>query len=521
MILYRIINEEEYNAIKNGTINLLEKTPANRFLGEINRVYESDGKENDNQYLYFFEDVRACENGWNGRYIIQVDIPEEELEKGYGRYASINSLFSRYITMDEYRIKKEDFTPESYILGIVDKDKIPEEWYATSEKHIEATAIAMEQVYLSLNFVRNNFERVDASGLRGDVLSNFSIPEELKEISTKINQTLYKSVENLDEIRTCEYDPTDRYSASVAFNTVQSILKRMSKVYSIEQILNLFEGDISKKRIFDIFSIMEIGAIATYDKDYYVVRNSRCHDVKLMVASILAKSDISEENYNSIRDDILNLFSEHEELLYSNDETKKEALEFIFLEGNELGSFRDKYERGEFIKEIGNFFAHYPENVKNAAQYLFIGENTTQTSDSNNNYRRNNDEKIKYYEYINKNIEEYNSNNKEKNIDFSLIIDLFKELDKIGVEFKKYNKKQKEFFKSNQIIELLTQSKDDPNYEQNLLEIFQELGAIPQEPLTRPKTLPYTDRRIAEGVANINPRDLHSTESQIKDETKD
>lgn len=33
MILYRIINEEEYSAIKNGTINLLEKVPANSFLG--------------------------------------------------------------------------------------------------------------------------------------------------------------------------------------------------------------------------------------------------------------------------------------------------------------------------------------------------------------------------------------------------------------------------------------------------------------------------------------------------------
>lgn len=521
MILYRIINEEEYSAIKNGTINLLEKVPANRFFGDINRVYESDGKENNNQYLYFFEDVRACVNGWNGKYIIQVDIPEEELEKGYGRYASINTLFSRYITMDEYRIKKEEFISEKHILGIVDVDKIPKDWYATSEKYIKAIVSASEQVYFALDFGGQEIERLDASGLRGEALSNFSIPDELKETATKISQTLYRSIENLDEIRTYEYNPTNRWSECRAYSTVESILKRMSQIYGIEQILSLFEGNISKERIFDIFGILEIGAICTYDKDYYVVSDRRSSDVKFKVASILAKSDISEENYNLTRENILRLFREDGSLVYVDDENKKEVLDFIFLDGNEFDVFRNGYQRCSFIQGIGDFFANCPKNAKEAAQYLFIGEKTGKLGDFDKNYEGYDCEKVGCYEYVYKNIEKYNSENKENKISFSSIIDLFKELDKIGVKFARHNKKQKEFFQSSQIIELLTQSKENPNYKQNLLNIFEELGAIPEENLTRPKELPYTDRRIAEGVDSINPRDLYSIEMPIKDETKD
>lgn len=471
--------------------------------------------------MYFFEDVRACVNGWNGKYIIQVDIPEEELEKGYGRYASINTLFSRYITMDEYRIKKEEFISEKHILGIVDVDKIPEDWYATSEKYREATVSAMEQVYLALNFGGQEIERLDASGLRGEALSNFSIPDELKETATKINQTLYTSIENLDEIRTYEYNPTNRWSEGRAYSTVESILKRMSQIYEIEQILSLFEGNISRERIFDTFGILEIGAICTYEKDYYIERNSRKSDLNVKVASILAKSDISEEKYSLTKRNILSLFRENGKLLYAENETKKEVLDFIFLDGNEFDAPKSEYQRHDMIQKIGEFFANCPENAKQAANYLFIDEDTGRIGNFNENYRGYNFEKVGCYEYVYKNIEKYNSENKENKISFSSIIDLFKELDKIGVKFARHNKKQKEFFQSSQIIELLTQSKENPNYKQNLLNIFEELGAIPEENLTRPKELPYTDRRIAEGVDSINPRDLYSIEMPIKDETKD
>lgn len=521
MILYRIIDEEEYNSIKNGTLNLLEKIPANRFLGDINRVYESDNEENNNQYLYFFEDVSACENGWNGKYIIQVDIPEEILEKGYGRYASISSCFSRYITMDEYRIKKEDFIPAKHLLGIADKEEIPEEWYATSEKYREAIVAATSQVYFALNYYSDKIEKVDASGLRGEALKDFIVPEELNGIITKVNETLYKSIENLDEIRTYEYDPNNRSAVSHGRSTIQAILQKMSKIYSPKQISSLFDGNISRKRVFDIFNIMETSEIQEFEKGIEIGDYNRNFDLKFMVASILAKSDTSKEDYEATRDNICAFFDEYGDIRLADDDVKQAALEFIFLDGTKFDSFEWQYNRYDFIQSISDFFAHCPKNAKDSATYLFGEENTSQASTPNKHFRRSIDDKVKCFECVYKNIEEYNSNNKENNISINSIIDLFKRLDKIGIELNLYNKKVREFLKSGQILELLTQSKDNPDYDKHLLTIFEQLDAIPKETSARPKKLPYSDKRIAEGVANINPHDLEIVESSIENEKKD
>lgn len=474
MILYRIINEDEYNAIKAGKINLLEKVPTNKSLASTSRVYEQDRPDNTNQYLYFFEDVAACENGWNGEYIVQVNIPEEKLEKGYGRYASLNSALSLFITMDEYRIKKEDFIPQEYILGIVPKDEIPKEWYATSDKYLKAMTSALNQVYLSLDFVNNTVTKLDASGLRGDAISRFNIPNELNGVCQKIYKALYS---NLNDIKSYEYNPNDMYIASLAPTTIQAMLQKISKSYSVEQIESLFKGDISKKRIFDILEIMIFGELEIFEKGLHIADRDEI-DLKFMVSSTLAEADISEEDYNSIRNDICYFFNEYGDIVRADEIVKQEAFNFIFLSGTRFNSSKIKFFRSDFIREIGDFFARYPENATEAAKFFFEEQEESQSNEYNNMRKKYIHNEIQCYGAVYKNIEKYNSNKEENGISYNSIIELFKKLEEMKVNFGMFNSEQKDFFKSSLILELLNQKNQNPNFEQDITDVLQQFNII-------------------------------------------
>ena len=474
MILYRIINEDEYNAIKAGKIDLLEKVPANESSASTSRVYEQDRQDNNNQYLYFFEDVAACENGWNGDYIVQVNIPEEKLEKGYGRYASLNSALSLYITMDEYRIKKEDFIPQEFILGIVPKDEIPKDWYETSDKYLEAMTSALNQVYLSLDFVNKKAIKLDASGLRGEAISHFNIPNELNGVCQKIYKALYS---NSNDIKSYEYNPNDMYINSMALTTVQSMLQKISKSYSVEQIESLFEGNISKTRLFDILEILTIGEIEIFESCLHIADRNEI-DLKFMVSSTLANADISEENYNSTRKDICAFFNEYGDIVRADEIVKQEAFNFIFLSGTRFNSSKLKLFRFQFIREIGDFFAHCPENATEAAKFFFEEQDEAQPNEYNSIRKKYIYGEIKCYETLYRSIEQYNSNKEENSIPFNSIIDLFKKLEEMEVNFGMFNREQKDFFKSSQILELLNKENQNPNFEQDIVDVLQQFNII-------------------------------------------
>ena len=46
MILYRIIDKNEYEACQNGTYDKLQKQPANIDYKDTNRMYENDSSDN-------------------------------------------------------------------------------------------------------------------------------------------------------------------------------------------------------------------------------------------------------------------------------------------------------------------------------------------------------------------------------------------------------------------------------------------------------------------------------------------
>lgn len=229
--------------------------------------------------------------------------------------------------MDEYRIKKEDFIPQEYILGIVPKDEIPKDWYATSDKYLKAMTSPLNKVYLSLDFVNNTVIKLDASGLREDAISHFNVPNELNGVCQKIYKALYS---NSNDIKSYEYNPNDMYIESLAPTTVQSMLQKMSKSYSVEQIESLFEGDISKKRLFDILEIMTFGELEIFENGLHIADRNEI-DLKFMVSSALTKADISEEDYDSTRKDICVFFNEYGDIVRADEIVKQEAFNFIFL----------------------------------------------------------------------------------------------------------------------------------------------------------------------------------------------
>jgi len=508
MILYRIINEDEYNAIKARKINLLEKVPANKSSDSTSRVYEQDRQDNTNQYLYFFEDVAACENGWNGEYIVQVNIPEEKLEKGYGRYASLNSALSLFITMDEYRIKKEDFIPQEYILGIVPKDEIPKDWYATSDKYLKAMTSALNQVYLSLDFVNNTVIKLDASGLREDAISRFNVPNELNGVCQKIYKALYS---NSNDIKSYEYNPNDMYIESLALTTVQSMLQKMSKSYSVEQIESLFEGDISKKRLFDILEIMTFGELEIFENGLHIADRNEI-DLKFMVSSALAKADISEEDYDSTRKDICAFFNEYGDIVRADEIVKQEAFNFIFFSGTRFNSSEMKFSRSYFIREIGDFFARYPENATESAKIFFEEQDESQSNEYN---KKNIYNEIQCYGSLYRNIEQYNANKEENGIPYNSIIELFKKLEEMKVNFGMFNSEQKDFFKSSQILELLNKKNQNPNFELDIVDVLQQFNIISNGTSHMPQLTSVLGKQTMSEITDVTYTDETERQEQI------
>ena len=134
--------------------------------------------------------------------------------------------------------------------------------------------------------------------------------------------------------------------------------------------------------------------------------------------------------------------------------------------------------RSQFIRKIGDFFAHCPENATEAAKFFFEEQDEAQTNEYNSIRKKNIYGEIKCYETLYRSIEQYNSNKEENSIPFNSIIELFKKLEEMEVNFGMFNREQKDFFKSSQILELLNKENQNPNFEQDIVDVLQQFNII-------------------------------------------
>lgn len=269
MILYRIIDKSEYEACQNGTYDKLQKKQASSDYEYTNRMYESDSSNNCFQYIYFFPYYEACD-GWNGEYIMKVDIPEELLEHGIGSYANPISNMASFMVLDEYRIKKEDFDPSKYIIEFHKADEEHEKEWGESEEFRQRVSEAFSKV---IPLMPGFSDRLDYSGIPS---MNVSVPEELQKTLDRINKVLAENLEKKENIRTQIItisdmkDNPDDYEKAVRYRIPANILKVLYDRYSSEQINQLFNNVETPEQIDEAYEVLLTGFVKNNGSDFYV-----------------------------------------------------------------------------------------------------------------------------------------------------------------------------------------------------------------------------------------------------------
>lgn len=275
MILYRIIDKNEYEACQNGTYDKLQKQPANIDYKDTNRMYENDSSDNNTQYIYFFPYYEACES-WNGEYIMKVDIPDDLLEHGIGSYANPVSSVASFMVLDEYRIKKEEFNPNKYVIEFHKADhEHAKEWGESEEFQLRVREALSKTIPLISGFT----DLLDYSGIPS---MDVSVPQELQETLDKINKILVENLKKKEHVRTqrvtisnLKDESYERFFANNP-NIPSNALKYLLNDYSLEQIIQLFNDVKIPEQISETLGILETGYVSLYESEFNVRYEQEC-----------------------------------------------------------------------------------------------------------------------------------------------------------------------------------------------------------------------------------------------------
>jgi len=262
MILYRIISEEEYKGYQDGSKSL--ENGEKKSWDMANKIYENETDSNID-YIYFFPYYEACLH-WEGKYVIKVDIPDELIEKGIGTYAHPYgaSLNTAFVLLDEYRIKRQDFDPQKYIVETILTEELEEgevgnKWEKSEEYNKRLSEALSKQTPLF------NGHILDYSGIPEP--DEFKVPDEAKEITEIIKRKLNEQIEEKPLIaRPTIQDKKQnerRYGMYIE-NAPGYFVREIVQKYGIEEISTLFNEEQKMETIKAIVDVLRFGYI--YDK---------------------------------------------------------------------------------------------------------------------------------------------------------------------------------------------------------------------------------------------------------------
>jgi len=232
MKLYRIISSTEYEKIKNGEQihgSVRDETGSNK-------LYENNTIDNKEEYLYFFPH-KSYTQAWHGEHIVEVEIPDNLLENGFGNYAGANSNLGSKCILDEYRIKAKDFSLE-FILEIIDE----------KEMELEENEFDNRQLESFGKVAFGNYSRIDYSGI--PTPPELTIPVWVNSLLQLI-RTNFSSVKYFNESAIIDLSniknvvDTTWYLKTPEYYLHEMVNRGVLTENSISEYLEMFEGKSS------------------------------------------------------------------------------------------------------------------------------------------------------------------------------------------------------------------------------------------------------------------------------------
>ena len=428
MILYRIVNKDEHNAIKNASYE------------ELNELLSKDGigkeeGEND-KYIYFFPYYEVCSN-YDGEYVIKVEIDDTLLEREKVKYLNPVKKLSKYVILDEYRIKKEKFDGKNNIVDVCKKSQAYSKWEANYDYLIRVNE-AMDKITPTLNEFEYDGKKINKIDYSGLINTNyFKVNDDVKDVLEVINEKLDSKINLKDENNVFYFDDECLKNSQdsekngdlvyILNNLPSYRLEKIVQKYGSDNVKKLFTENMTKEQIRECMDMLENGNMIDNFGDYFFGKSK---DTLLYTVDNLYKKGFNDEIRNKdfetkyeMKKYALQMFSRTsigDKYICKETESNFENKDFIKIMNyifddvlkNDSITRKEIYKRLENLDELNHFYKADADSI------IYLDKS---------------DEKIKeLYSLLYYNAERYNLRAQDdKKINYNDIVEIVKEMDKV------------------------------------------------------------------------------------------